>query len=501
MNDAESSNDQQTGFFREGELPIVRIARAFEHGGDPSILRSQMRSLKAPVSEIQPALEELKKIDQSTLINLLSGSGDWIPIILDALSDRKLAKVLKVVFGTFCTDVLPPSITGYSDKIPYPSLFPGRSACGGTNLQPLFDMLATTPVSTIKKALPIIRKSDSCDEDAPYYLTHLLDIKYRRPKRQGETSEIFFELTRRIPIDIPDRDALLSSRATSLALDYFNRVARTTVASDPAFRHLRALVCAHAESSGFQSVNAALLDFSRRWISSPTYEVSGYTLHKAPHVPEGHLVMKGGKTLKTLPPALRKDESVTLFRAEAFALWQVRLSFEDEALSRYIESGEMLENQEFFDVFGFQPSSMIRKGLTTRIPENLENEILSLLKNNTPNDHPLSSIPPITPRDTFPEMIRRGWEHWFRGKGTYGGIYSQYPEPGNTSNIVIEIKPLNPREDPWKEMMTPPETLQSLIVSRDIRWRSKDWLPSAPNERVLGLILRDLVEVFLAEKL
>lgn len=495
-NNLDPNGYSETQTAQQGVSAILRIAHALENGGDPFILLSQLRSLEAPVDNNPCVLEQLKKINQTTLIKLLAGKGEWIPLFLDSLEDRKLAQVLKVVFGAFCTDVLPPSIIGYNVNIPYPSLHPGRSVCGATNLEPLFKMLATTPVSTIKKALPIIRRSDSCVEDAPYYLTHLLGIDYRRPKQQGQTTEIFFELTRRIAAESPEREALLAARATSLALDYFNRVARSTVASTPAFRHLRALVCAHAESSGFPSVNAALLDLSRRWIATKTYEVEGCTLHKVPNTPEGIRLSKAGKTIKNLPPSMRKDPLVTKFRAEAFALWQTWLSFDDEALSHYLEQGELFENQEFFSVFGFQPSSTIRKRLETIVPENLESEIRSLLEQNNCNEYPLVNIPPISPAKTFPEMIRRGWEHWFQYKGIYGGIYSQYKDPSNTSNIVIGLRPLNRREQP-KEGLTPPVTMQSLVVCRETK---TDLSSSCRNERVLGLILSDLVEVFLEGK-
>lgn len=495
-NDAVGSDFESSAeSFRPEVASMIRIAHALENGGNPTILLDQMNSLKAPDHDIPSVLKNLRQIDQSTLTALLAGRGEWIPLMLDALSDRKLANILKVVFGTFCTDVLPPSITGFGESISQPSLFPGRSACGGTNLQPLFDILSETPVSTIKKALPIIRRSDTCDEDAPYYVTYLSGIKYRRPKSDGGTAEIFFELTRRIPTDVTEREALIAARASSLVLDYFNRAARTTVASEPAFRHLRALICAHAESSGFPSINSALLDFARRWFASPTLEVDGYTLHKSHDIPEGVSVIKGGKKLRNLPASLRKNDAVTLFRAEAFALWQTRLSFEDEALAWYIESGEMLENQEFLNVFGCQPSSTIQKRLTTRVPENLEKEILDVLKSNVSHDFPLACIPPVSPAETFPEMIRRGWEHFFSAKGVYGGIYSQYRGPGETTNIVIGLKPLNPREQP-KEGLTPPETLQTLTLMREVRLQPV-CSPMAPsNERVLGLILRDLVEVF-----
>lgn len=185
-----------------------------------------------------------------------------------------------------------------------------------------------------------------------------------------------------------------------------------------------------------------------------------------------------------------------LFRAEAFALWQTRLMMERRAIQEFVQSGEFPENPAFTGIFGVSVSETLRQRLATPVPEKLEAEIRAILerKGDTPVD--LKSIPSVIPHDTFPELVRRGWEHIY-GRWSYEGIHSMYGGSGGLL-MVLGIKQLNPNAEPIQGS-TPPKTPHTLQVQfGEIRGPAS--ATSASDERALRLILGDLFAAFLEER-
>jgi hypothetical protein len=472
---------------------ILIIGRAMEASEVSADVTKLIRPLTVPPGDTSEAIEKLKQLASKTLLTFTKETSDWIPLILEAIPDRKLGRVIKTVIGTFCSDLLPLEIKGYGRRITYPTLHPGKAASGFTNLQPFFDMLADTPFSVIKKALPVLRQSDSDHWYGLNYISHFLGLPPGRTKKNGwiDSVEWFIELSRRIPLGSADREILLSQRAESISLSYFEACARQTTASFPTGRILRAVMCAHAESSGFASTEAALLDAARLWAMQPELVRDGLTLRKCSNTPEGIILMKGKRAIQNLPPALRKDLEVTRFRAEAFSLWQTRLLFEAEVMPHYYQTGELLEHSGFHLLFGCHSADTLRRRLETSIPSKFEKEFLTAIESKSTASYRFTSIHAFNPAEVLPELIRRGWEHW-TGYGYYKGFYSA-PIGDGMIGFLFEITPVDPDESS-KEGITPPSTPHTLALSHGKGGSAPPDYTSAFHQRVIGIVMRDLVD-------
>jgi hypothetical protein len=472
---------------------VMKVGRAIEEGQDPKPMVGLIRSLKVSAEDRAPHIKRLKELDPRVLSGLLMERSAWIPLILDAFPDQKIAEILKITIGTFSETEWPEGCWGGSHySSPYPELHPGRVSCGYTDMGPFLDMLQKAPIAKIKKALPILRQSRACDERAVAYIVHHLDL----PK--GRMDEALFKgssaiaLSKRISKDTKDRDELLRDRAGNFVLAYHDSQARTTVSSEPFFPALLNPMYPHAESAGFETAEDALWSMAGYWMECPTLEAEGVTLTKSHHLPEGLTVQKGNRVLKDIPQTLKKHSEVMLFRAEAFALWQSRLIMEQRAIQEFVQSGEFPENPAFTGIFGVSVSDTLRRRLATPVPEKLETEIREILerKGDTPVD--LKSISPVIPHETFPELVRRGWEHIY-GRWSYEGIHSMYGGGGGLV-MVLGVKQVKPNAEPIQGS-TPPKTLHTLQVQFDSICGPANATP-AGDERVLRLILGDLVAAF-----
>ncbi|HEX7262038.1 MAG TPA: hypothetical protein VF258_09500 [Luteolibacter sp.] len=473
---------------------VLKIGQAIESGATSKEIIGLMRPLRTPADDTTAPIEKLKQLDTKALLALIQEESEWVPLILEALPDRRLAEVLKTVIGTFYSDLLPAEIRGWPSSITYPSLYPGRSASGFTNLQPFFDMLASTSLSVIKKALPILRRSDPCNEHGPNYVTHHLGLPPGRRRKHGVfyEDEWFVELSRRIPRDLANRETLLAQRVETIAVTYFEKYARKTVPSEPTYGVIRAAMCAHAESAGFPSTEAALLDSARRWALNPELVRDGLTLRKSSNTPEGIVLMKGKRSIQNLPPALRKDAEVTRFRAEAFALWQTRLLFEADVMPHYLKTGELQNLTAISEVFGCQASETLRRRLEISVPRKFEKEFRGGLESEAIADYPLTSILPFNPATVVPELIRRGWEHML-GRCFYEGFFFTTGEGKEKVTFLFKIISVTPR-DTYKESSTPPNIPHTLALSRGSHPSATPDYSSEYCQRVIDIVLRDLVD-------
>lgn len=466
---------------------VLRIGRAVEAGDDSFETIYELTWIKAPEGDAAVEIGRLRELDGKVLRVLMKHHSQWLPLILEALPERKVAEVLKVVIGTFYDTLLPPEIDGWKNAVRYPMLHPGRAVCGFTNMGPFFNLLEKTPLPVLKRALVDLRRLDPYNEYGARYVTHFLGLPPGRERKNCPARVPVLELSRRVPAGGSERETMLQARARAMAEDYFETRARKTGGSESAPFYLRSMMYPHAEAAGFASIEEALLDMVARWAHGSELGKDGLILRKCPDEPEGLLLIKGKRTIQSIPPTLKKDREVAVFRAEAFALWQARLYFEMESMARYLETGEMMESAGFEQIFGRPVTATLHQRLETRVPEAFERELRTALEVATLDAPvPLGTVPVFKPSAVVPGLIQRGgWDHAL-GRGIYHGFFHELGDGDARTGFLFKTVPL---EMPDREHLTPPSTPHTLALSRMTPGSS-----AARAERLLGVVMRDLVE-------
>jgi hypothetical protein len=474
---------------------IQRVAEAIDKGADPPTVSGLLNTLGEPDAEDESVRLALRQLSTEAITGMLVSGSAWTPALLDHLPDRKLAELLKTILGTFSEDLLPPLETKpLAQSNGLKRIHPGRSTSGFTSLQPFFDALAAAPASVIKKSLPIIRACHEHDETLRY-VSLFSNVPVKKRKLDGEASELFIRLSARIPSRNPERNKCLQERARTFALGYFEEASFKSRPNTPSDNFFRDCFHAAAESAGFKSYQVAVLDCASRWLREQLLEVDEIILRKAPEEADGLTIHKGNRLLKNLPPKLRADERVLAFQAEAFCLWQAALIFTRPVLDQYLRTGELIEDRDFTDVFGYPVATSLRKRLEVNVPSALDREIQKLYGSSGSPTVALQSLGTIVPSEPFQRLEEMGWENML-GKYHYVGINSTYglDTIGGSITLCLHPQTRGPKKE-FKQGSTPSNTPQDITASFT-KLRGPVTATPESDARILELILSDLSTVF-----
>lgn len=402
---------------------FLALAGHMARGGSSDVFGplTQVDVLPSP-DDFPVVRERLAALPQPVLMKLLTESGLALPLLLDALADRKFAETAKVILGTFSEPLMPDAGDFYRYG-PHEStrrFHPGRAACGTTDFNPFFAAVAACPPKTFDEICRVF------DGDG------LVDVAYcRRPLKQiaglplgkikGNPDSLmpaewtaFFH---RLPSEPEARAREVRARADGLARRFIPMMGNLDLSSRAS--HLRDLSYLHAEAAGFASWKSAALDLATQLRDGSELVVGDCRFSQTAVIDPGYAVVKGKRLLKNVPPAIAKSPELEPFLGRSQLLHGFSCLLRLTVIEEWVKTGELPEAgfcEAFKAIFGMDPGDWVRERDLPDPSAKLRPAIIELAGREKLGKSLIFDDTPIVPHEFLPRLRECGWP-FYRDRG------------------------------------------------------------------------------------
>lgn len=317
--------------------------------------------------ELKKYQDRIKSLPQATLRRLAICSGLASPMILDAIDDKQFRDLIQCILGTFSEALVMDQDEDWAYTNGNHPWYPGRTSSGITNLNPLFEAIASSSSQVWNDAIQEADRSNSLRGIGKYFLKSLISISTNKKIEANSFYEFpaIIRLTHRIPSEAEAWHDEKLKRIDNLAelLDdkdsyWLNTITLTGV------KNMRIAARLYAESLGFESWQDAALEMAEHLYFPEPFSCGTYSIKQVATMPRGVTIYKGKgqQPLKSVPAALLNDKNAVkvLNRCRLFHLIY-RTSVRD-VVDEWIESGASPSEgyvQKFEELFGRHPLSML----------------------------------------------------------------------------------------------------------------------------------------------
>lgn len=309
----------------------------------------------------------IMSLPQATLRRIAICSGIAAPMILEAINDKQFSDLARILLGTFNEPLVVDEDENRTFQGGGNPWYPGRTQSGVTNLNPLYEAIASAAPQVWND---LIQEANSSRSLRGFSKSFLESMIAPAGNEQREIN-LFFDfpaiarLTHRVPSEPAAWLDEKLSRLDGLAelLDdkdshWLNTIILTGV------KNTRIAARLYAESRGIGSWRDAALEMAEQLHLPDSVPCGTYSISQVATMPRGVIIRKGPKPLKSVPAALSNDKHSmrVLHRCRLFHLLY-RAIVRDVA-DEWIEAGTPPSKayiRKFTDIFGVHPLMLLTK--------------------------------------------------------------------------------------------------------------------------------------------